>query len=322
MLTTPPSSVLASCGQFLPRVDSAYLDCISDAVALVLAQAGVVNVREAFAADWHFELVTGDQGLPRPDLPPADLADRLARRTGFTLRWQALSSVSDALPQWHDLLAQERPVLVVGDAFHLPWVPYAGHEHMDHGFVVEGIGADGVVQLVDPYENTTEWGRAVPLAMSLPAAELAQAVSGGRWAVLERTGEPRPVDVATQLAGNARAVDADLRAFVAAHRVLDEPALANLTLSTWLLARNRELHGRWLEDVAVALADVGLADLPDRFDREVTRAWKRAAEASYIAGRRLRSGRAVPPVALTALEQATAAEAELRGHLRSRRPGA
>jgi hypothetical protein len=318
VLTTPRSNVLASCGQFLPLVDSVHLDCICDAVTLLLAQAGVADVREPFAADWRFDLVGDEEELPRLDLPPADLADRLARRTGFALSWQRLISVEDALPRWRDLLAQNRPVLVVGDAFYLPWVPYAGHEHMDHGFVVEGIHDNTDVQLVDPYENTTEWGRAVPQTVTLSAGELARAITAGRWAVLTRTGEPRPVDVAAQLAENACAVDVNLRTFVEAHRAPDEPALANLTLSTWLLARNRALHRRWLVDVAPALEGLGLAGLPDRFEREVAQAWKRASEASYLALRRLRSGRAVPPIAVTAAEQATAAEAQIREYLRSR----
>lgn len=321
VLTTPSSHVLASCEQFLPIVDSAHLDCICDAIALLLAQVGIAAVREPFAADWRFELVADERELPRLDLPPTDLADRLARRTGYTLSWQPLRSVDDALPRWHELLAQNRPVILVGDAFYLPWVPYSGHEHMDHGFVLEGLQDGAVARLVDPYENSTEWGRAVPQTVTVPLAALAPAVTGGRWAALTRTGEPEPVDVAVQLAENARAADdADLRRFVDAHRAVDEPALANLTLSTWLLARNRALHGLWLADVAPALDGLGLADLPERFGRDVTPAWRRAAEASYLALRRLRAGRAVPPVALTAAVRATAAEAELRSYLRSKLP--
>jgi hypothetical protein len=337
VLTTPRPGALASCRQYLPAVDSAHLDCISDAIALLLAHAGVADVRAPFAADWRFDLVDRDAALPRLDLPPADLDSRLAARTGYTLDWHPLSSVGEALPHWRDHLAAGRPVMVVGDAFHLPWVPYAGHEHMDHGFVLDGLHdlgpATTIAQLVDPYQNTTEWGPALPHTRMAPIADLAAAVIAGRWAVLTRTGSGRPIDFAAQLADNATAIEGAHHAgepsrFVHAHRALDEPALANLTMQTWLLARSRALHGRWLGDAASAQAnldpgylnagDLDLGDLADRFDRMVTQAWRRAAQAAYLALRRLRSGREVPPACLSAAAQATTAEAELAGRLRSR----
>ena len=320
MLTTPRTNRPASCARLLDRVDSAYLDCISDAVALVLAHAGVDDVRSPFAVDWRFDLADRDAPWPRLDLPPADLTERLAHRTGHTLSWHRLTSLTEALPAWRELLAAGTPVLVVGDAFGLPWVPYAGHEHMDHGFVLDDLDetehGEIVAQVTDPYDNTTEWGRAQPHTTTVPLGELAPALNGGRWGVLGRTGPSHAIDVAECLRTNAGAVLAaqhrgDLQRFVDAHRLLDRAALENLTLQTWLLARNRALHGRWLADVASALPGLGLDHLPDRFDATVTRAWRRASEASYLALRRLRGGRTVPPACLAATAEATGAEAEL-----------
>ena len=324
MLTTPRTNQPASCARFLDRVDSAYLDCISDAIALVLAHAGVDDVRSPFAADWRFDLADRDGPWPRLDLPPADLTERLARRTGHTLSWHRLASLTEALPAWRDLLSAGTPVLVVGDAFGLPWVPYAGHEHMDHGFVLDNLDetehGEILAQVTDPYDNTTEWGRAQPGTTTVPLGELAPALTGGRWGVLRQTGPPQAIDVAECLRASAGAVLAardrgDLQRFVDAHRPLDRAALENLTLQTWLLARNRALHGRWLGDVEPALAGLGLDDLPDRFDVTVIRAWRRASEASYLALRRLRGGRAVPPACLAAAAEATGAEADLATHI-------
>lgn len=346
MLTTPRLDLHTSCGRFLPLVDSAYLDCVSDAVALVLAHAGVADIRAAFAVDWRFELAAAQPGaasLPRLDLPPADQDARLAARTGYAPQWRPLPTLDEALPSWLQLLAAGRPVIVVGDAFHLPWVPYAGHEHLEHAFVLEGVrareGQPLLAHVVDPYDNTTQWGRAVPLTTTLPITELSAGVAGGRWAVLAGSGpggsgEASTVDaVASRVAANAAAIagaGAQRGHFMDAHREPDEPALANLTLQTWLLARSRGLHGRWLADVAGQLrartdsaAPAGPAggwldafpDLPERFDERVTAAWQRAAQACYIALRRVRSGRAVPPGCLAATEQALAAEAELAAEL-------
>src|SRR5258705_9758917 len=46
----------ARCGHLLPRVDSAYLDCVSDTLALLLAARGVADVLTPFACDWRFDL--------------------------------------------------------------------------------------------------------------------------------------------------------------------------------------------------------------------------------------------------------------------------
>src|SRR5205814_134785 len=87
--------------------------------------------------------------------------------------------------------------------------------------------------------------------------------SGGRSA-LTRVGDPSPLDVGERLAQNAEAIleaerDGSYRRFGEAHREPDEPTLDNLTLQTWLLARNRSLHARWLGD------QEGLGDLAERF---------------------------------------------------------
>jgi hypothetical protein len=308
--TKAEATAFARCAPLLDRVDSADLDCVSDNVALLLAHAGLADVRTPFALDWRFDLRDGADGLPRLDLPPAALPELLAERTGFTLEWRPVGE----LDEWREALARGEPVLAVGDAFHLPWVPYHGHKHLDHGFVVEGLD-DGVAHVVDAYDNATQWGRAEPLATTVPVDDLGPALAdAGRWTLLTRVGEPRPVDLAERLAENAAAIlgaerDGSYRRFVEAHREPDEPTLDNLTLQTWLLARNRALHGRWLA------GQEGLGELAERFEAEVVAAWRRAAETAYMALRRVSAGRQAPPAAFEATEAAVAAEPALAAEL-------
>ncbi|TML59419.1 MAG: hypothetical protein E6G22_13060, partial [Actinobacteria bacterium] len=132
------NGAFADCAALLGRVDSADLDCVCDNVALLLAHAGVADVRTPFALDWRFDLVEGRGGRPRLDLPPASLPELLAERTGFTLEWRPVGALDEAVAEWREALGRGEPVLVVGDAFDLPWVPYHGRKHLDHGFVVEG----------------------------------------------------------------------------------------------------------------------------------------------------------------------------------------
>jgi Butirosin biosynthesis protein H, N-terminal len=301
------------CAELLDRVDSADLDCVSDNVALLLAHAGVADVRTPFALDWRFDLRDRPGGLPRLDLPPARLPELLAERTGFTLEWQPVGPLAAAVAEWREALAAGEPVLAVGDAFHLPWVPYQGHKHLDHGFVVERLEG-GIAHVVDAYDNVTQWGRAEPLATTVPVDDLAVALDGGRWTLLTRVGDPRPLDLAERLAENAAAIleaeaDGSYRRFVDAHGEPDEPTLDNLTLQTWLLARNRSLHARWLT------GREGLGDLAERFEREIVAAWRRAAETAYMTLRRVSAGRQAPPAAFQAAEAAVAAEPALAAEL-------
>ena len=307
------NGAFADCAALLGRVDSADLDCVCDNVALLLAHAGVADVRTPFALDWRFDLVEGRGGRPRLDLPPASLPELLAERTGFTLEWRPVGALEEAVAEWREALDRGEPVLVVGDAFDLPWVPYHGRKHLDHGFVVEGV-EDGVTHVVDAYDNVTQWGRAEPLATTVPVADLAAALEDGSWTLLVRVGDAAPLDLGERLADNAAAIvaaeaDGSYRRFVEAHREPDEPTLDNLTLQTWLLARNRSLHARWLAD------QEELGDLPERFESEVVAAWRRAAETAYMALRRVSAGRQPPPAALHAAEAAVAAEPALAAEL-------
>ena len=311
-----PTESAARCASLLPRVDSGELDCVSDNLALLLAHAGLADVRTPFAVDWRFDLVRGPAGFPRIDLPPADMERLLGLRTGLAPRWKRLASLEGAVDEWRQELGRGQPVLAVGDAYHLPWVPYRGHQHLDHSFVVEGLVAGENclrAQVVDAYDNATEWGRATPVATEVDLSDLAAAVERGSWAVLVSVGAPAPFDPAQQLAQNAAAILAadgagSYREVIETHRAMDLRSLDSLALTTWLVARNRGLHARWLRDQSGWLTGAGLADLADRFEAEVVACWRRAAESAYIGLRRVRAGRSAPPVALAALETAAAAE--------------
>ncbi|MBO4204636.1 BtrH N-terminal domain-containing protein [Micromonospora echinofusca] len=324
----PPPGAFVPCADQLRRVDGALLDCVSDDIALLLAARGVDDLRDPFARDWRFVLRRPVVGLPQVELPAADQDDLLARRTGLRPRWRPAGPPGQWADQWRRALHAGDPVLLVGDAYHLPWLPYHGHEHMDHGFVLEGIGADDtgggpVAHVVDPYDNATEWGRATPLATRLPLADLRAALSDGRWATLvQESAVDATPDPDQQVAANAAAV---LRAagqgtyatFLDAHRSLGRAELANLTVQTWLLARDRGLHARWLADRP---AGTRAAALADRFDGEIAAGWRRAAEATYLAARRVRSGRRAPGSALTTVQAVVAAETALARSLEEGEP--
>jgi hypothetical protein len=292
-------AVYVRCGHLLPRIASAHLDCVSDTLALLLAARGVADVLSPFGCDWRFELVPA-QGRLGVALPPPDLGDRLAERTGYRPLWTTVGR--QAVEQWHQALSEGAAVSVVADAYHLPWVPYAGHEHMEHGFVVEGL-AGSAVYVVDPYDNATEWGRAVPQCLETSLATLEPALRDARWCVLKPTAASDPIDPIATVVGNARAIAAsgeEYQAFAAQYAVPDEAALHHLALQTWLLQRNRALHAQWLATNKTIWVRTTAAD---RF-APVPQAWQRAAESAYLALRRVRTGRAVPAGAKQSLQHA------------------
>ncbi|MEU4744642.1 BtrH N-terminal domain-containing protein, partial [Actinosynnema sp. NPDC023658] len=271
MVAIAHSHAFAPCAALLNRVDSALLDCVSDDLALLLAQAGVDDVRTPFAARWKFCLVEDTDGPPRLNLPSGDQAAGLATRTGFAPRRREIrGDDAAAVRAWHAELDAGRAVSVVGDAFHMPWLPYHRNEHMAHGFVVEGIDPLGesrepVLHVVDPYDNATPYGRATPLTVKVGLGDVALALTAGSWAVLDAVGEPSPVDVPHQVATNAEGIlaaerDGSFARLLDGHAGLDREAVQNLALQVWLLVRDRSLHRLWLVDVRAGLRRLGLEE--------------------------------------------------------------
>ncbi len=326
MPSVPPHGVHAACSQFLPMVAGAYLDCVSDDLALLLATRGVADVEAVFGQDWRFDVLDDDGPLPRPGLPPADQDDLIARRTGWRPRWRPATSPERDAQDWCAELSAGNPVLVVGDAYHLPWLPYAGREHMAHGFVIDGLSwDDGVLtaHIADPYDNVTQWGHAQPMTTRQALGPLAPALADGRWAVLVAAGQPRQANPGEQAAANAAAItraaaDGSYQRFIDAHEESGVEEMASLALATWLLARNRALHARWLAGLPAWQRPDWLAE---RFEAEISGGWRRAMEMTYIALRRLRGGHAAPPAAIRSVRQVAAAEESLAASLLSSAQG-
>lgn len=299
----------------MARVDTDLLDCLAVNLAVLLAWHSSADVRTPFAARWRFRLRRdGAGGTARPDLPPQDLAEDLRELAGYELRWHPADDLAGELPAWAAACDKGEPVLVVADAFDMPWCPYAGHEHMEHSFIVAGVGRD-CLTIADGYVNTTEWGAAQPVTATAGQAEIARLLAGaGRWSVLRpaglvagRTAAQLVGDNADDIAaaGEAGHYEVFLRQAAALAQAGD---LAAVALDSWLLARSRRLHSRWLDSHAATWLP---ARVRQDFAATVAGAWTRAAEMSYIGLRRARSGRAVPPAATECLRQACTAEQDL-----------
>jgi hypothetical protein len=307
----------------MERADTELLDCLAVNLAVLLAWHGAADVRTPFAARWRFRLRDDAAGGSRLDLPPQDLAEDLRELAGWELRWRPAANLAGQLPAWASSCDEDQPVLVVADAFDMPWVPYAGHEHMEHSFIVAAVDR-GCLTITDGYANTTEWGAAQPVTATVGPAEIASLLAGaGRWSAPRQVGLPAAAGCARSLAPTtiARLVRESADEICTAHEAgryeffLRQAAtlaqagdLAPVAVDSWLLARSRRLHARWLDKDAAACVPVTLRQ---DFGASVAAAWTRAAEISYIGLRRARSGRAVPPAVIDCLRQACSAEHDL-----------
>jgi len=188
---------------------------------------------------------------------------------------------------------------------------------MKHGFVVEGLRGD-VLEVADPYDNATRWGRAEPTAPTISFEELLPALGGkALWAFVERCGDAQNTPI-EQIRENSRRIlqsqrDGICERFVQGHSGLDRTAVESLAVQTWLLARSRALHAWWLERVAEEgrIPRVSV----DRFAGEIAPGWQRASGAAYVALRRVQAGKAAPPAVLEAVKDCYLTEVALAADL-------
>ncbi len=282
------------------QVRADALDCLQTSFALLADHHHGVDAHLALGARLAF--------APRPGLLPTvelGLDDHLAVATAVlglrpVLRATVTAAELDAPLSAHGVL------YVVADAYHLPWVPYAGHRHMTHSFLL--AASPGGYHAVDAYHNETEWGPARPGTCPLRRDQLATALPNGAEIIALAPTPPtgRAEDIVATTA-TARSIDE----YVDAYR--DHPdrvdALDRLTLQTWLLARARRLHAAF----RARAEGVQRPEIAEHLRR-----WDRLTEQTYLAYRRVLRGRPEPAAVLDRLATLLAEDVPVFTGLRGR----
>ncbi|CAN3983726.1 hypothetical protein [Kitasatospora purpeofusca] len=284
-----------------PALPYELFDCLQVNLAVLADRWHGAGTHLGLGAALRFAPVTGADGLPTvARTVEQHLADA---RSALGIEVRSLHRTSGAAG-----IPPAEGCYVVADAYHLPWVPYFGQRHMEHSFLAEAAGEDGVsgrpgVSVVDGYHNETPWGSARPGRWSLSAEDLLAAVPGPALVaeLAPAAGGPGAVAATADLAG-AGAVDAYVDAY--ARHPDRNAALGRLTLETWFLARSRRLH-------AAFLAASGAA--PDSAVDAHLRAWGALTEQTYLAARRVERGRTEPPGLLPRLHEQLHADGPLLG---------
>jgi hypothetical protein len=298
---------VSSCNLRYDDVDSAYLDCLNDNLAVLLDYLGVTDIRTPFACQWYFDFDPSAHDR-RPILESFPVEDFIRQHTGCSIKKSQFER-GRAVETCSELVQRGQPVLVFGDAFLMPWLPYFGQEHMEHSFIVDGISADQqVLHIVDAYYNRTEWGTATPTATYLPVMGLepiihnVESPHGGAFWTMQQDGPAHAVDFLALLQRNAeqmgmQARDAGPLSRFCQHyaeAIRDASAIKEFTLACWLVARARGYHHLWLSDVASTHPNLFDPTFVDRFSQDVVAPWQRVSEFAYILFRRVSQGRTPP----------------------------
>src|SRR5579885_2130774 len=230
----------------LPHLDVACLDCIADNIGLLLLHAGQQDVRPIYAYQWYFDFAE-DQPQSLPILEKVPLADSVAAWSPYRVRQEKLDA-SRCLETLKTLIKNNQPVIVFGDAFFMPWLPYFGHEHQEHSFIIDGVNADErLLHIVDAYDNTTEWGKAQPIACELATSALPTILTlesehAKTLIFLEKVQYEPKIKIEQILLANAQHMviahqQHRLHTFVQHYRALmpDISAAKRFTLALWLI---------------------------------------------------------------------------------------
>ncbi|QIJ60675.1 acyl carrier protein [Streptomyces sp. JB150] len=302
-------------------IDTTALDCVQVNAAVLADARHGPGTHLALGGRTAFTPRAGAGGaLPTVEEPAAERIERMGDVLGLSLVPGRPVSDGRALL---DLLPEDgSPLYVVGDAFRMPWLPYHGHQHMEHSLLLRAVDGGARVEAVDAYDNETPYGRAEPVVCSYDRAQAAALFDGSPTLPVPVRGAPPARSPVPEILGrNAEdgrrllAGDAPER-YAAAFR--DHPdqqeACAALLLETWLLSRSRRLHAAWaahhLPGSPVASAAA-----------ERAAAWETLAGQCYLAARRVQRGRPVPPQIHPALAELLRADAESAVRAATEHPG-
>ncbi|MEV7425371.1 MULTISPECIES: hypothetical protein [unclassified Streptomyces] len=262
-------------------VDCRLFDCLQVNLALLADRQHGPGTHLNLGAVLGFRPAEGPHGLPTVARSTRQQLAETAPRLGLAVLDRRTADGGELLPT--------PGRYVVADAFHLPWVPYFGQQHMEHSFLLEPGPAGAGVTVVDGYHNETRWGSARPVQRVLDHAAMAAAVPGPALAVTFGPGEYVRADEPV----HDLADEGEMAGYVAAYAEHPDRAAAlhALTLETWLLARSRALHVRFLQIRGL----LGPDSAEGAAARAHVRAWESLAEATYLSSRRVERARPVNP---------------------------
>ncbi|GGR00729.1 acyl carrier protein [Streptomyces pilosus] len=269
-----------------PCVRTGLLDCVQVNLAVLADRRHGPGRHLALGARLRFRPEPGPDGLPTVDPPPERHLREGAALVGLRPDLFAHRVPAGGL---RAMAEGASAVYAVADSYDMPWLPYAGRAHMEHGFLA-GTHGDGA-EVEDAYDNETAWGPARPGRWTFPWERLPTASFACTLSPVPGYRPPRP----------ELCLD-DAAAYVEAYTAHPDrlAALRRLTAETWLLTRARHLHAAYR------------AHLGERMDAEDhLRRWDRLTSTAFIAQRRAERGKPAPAALLPELASLLTADREV-----------
>ncbi|MEV4556230.1 hypothetical protein AB0K51_04435 [Kitasatospora sp. NPDC049285] len=279
--------------------DAPWLNCDNAHLAALQQFYGVADPSAAVGLQWAFELRSVDEVPVTLRVP---VLESIARESGLVFERRRIP-----LPGYYDQLADTlaggTPVIVYGDAFHMPWLPYFGNDSSAHPTILVGLD-DTQCRIVEAYQNSTPWGRVVPGPATVTRAEYEKLVEAlgpeqrGETIALAARREAEPTDPAAALRANAEGILAtvgdrgDLAAYTAWARAEagDPVATARYDLGCWEVTRARSCHAVWLRRLSDRRPDLVPDDIARRFHEEIDLGWRRASQFAFVNAQRVAKG--------------------------------
>ncbi|MEU8001118.1 hypothetical protein AB0B66_08170 [Catellatospora sp. NPDC049111] len=281
--------------------DAPWLNCDNAHLAALMQFYGAAAPSAPMGMQWHFALPTTEQV---PVTLRVAVLDAIAAETGIVFDRHRVP-----IDRYYDTVAASTaagvPLIVYGDAFHMPWLPYFGNDSSAHPTILAGVVDDGeTFHLVEAYTNSTPWGRVVPGPASVTRQQFQTLVEAlpepqrGEVIVLRERGSARPHDPADMLRANAEGIlrhveqGGELARYAEWGRAaIGERAAADLfDLGCWEVTRARSCHASWLVRLAADRPDLVTEELARRFATEVDEPWRRVSQFAFVNAQRVARG--------------------------------
>jgi hypothetical protein len=284
----------------LAGVRSEALDCLQTVFAALADEAHGPSAHLALGARWQ---------LRREQAPLAARLEQAGELLGLRAnsRWAGTHG-----PRMRELAEAAGLAVVAADAWTLPWLPYAGRQHMEHGFLL--LASEGRFTVADPYHNDTPWGPARPGCWEVRPRLLDEIGSAGVTVLTMESGPSPRLDVPAILASNSDRMQAALRAErtgedgMSLHAPAGIAGLERFVLEIWLGCRERALHAAWLASLAEPPA--ASAEMAGHVQR-----WRELAAHSYMTLRRADRGQLAATELVSELGRLHEHDAAIAGRL-------
>jgi hypothetical protein len=305
--------------------DAPWLNCDNAHLAALLQFYGAADPSGPMGQQWGFALRSTAEVPVTLGLP---VLTAIERETGLVFDRRQVP-----MAEYHETVeattAAGTPMIIYGDAFHMPWLPYFGNDSSAHPTILAGVSAGEKFHIVEAYTNSTPWGRVVPGPATVTRAEFDTLVEAlhpaQRGEVISlsarRAADPRPLREILRANADgvlARVRDAgDMAAFAgwARGHAGDATAMALYDLGCWEVTRARSCHASWLRRVAGAVPGALPEGFADRFAAEVDLPWRRVSQFAFVNAQRVARGARPATASMELVEQLAVAEVALAGEL-------